>query len=91
MLDPKPTTEQIMKILVHFNYGSAVVLAKKINSSHTSINKVLAGANLPRVRKWIIWAMGLSFDPWATMPGDPIIQENQDKSMQKKLEGVAHE
>lgn len=64
LLTPKPTPEEIIKILVGFNFGSISGLSKITLRSHTSINRVLAGENFPSVRKEIVQALGLSFNPW---------------------------
>jgi hypothetical protein len=64
LLTPKPTPEEIIKILVGFNFKSVAGLSRKILTSHTAINRVLAGENLPEVRREILSALEMTIDPF---------------------------
>jgi len=63
-LTPKPTPEEAVRILVGLEYKTVTALSRKILTSHTSINRVLDGENLPNVRREILSALEMTIDPW---------------------------
>jgi len=64
LLTPPPTPEEVIKILIGFNFNSVAGLSRITLRSHTSINRVLAGENLPNVRREILNALEMTIDPW---------------------------
>ena len=63
-LTPTPTPEKIIKILIRLDFESVAGLSRKILTSHTAINRVLAGENLPEVRKEILAALEMTIVPF---------------------------
>jgi hypothetical protein len=63
-LDPPPTIGEAVRILIDRCFRSISGLSRKIKISHTAISSVLAGKNLPAVRREILRALNLTINPW---------------------------
>jgi hypothetical protein len=64
MIKPPLSIEDRLKILININLKSVAELSRKISVSHTAINRVLAGENLPAVRLNILKALAMTTNPW---------------------------
>lgn len=76
-LTPSPAVEDIIGLLIKINFKTVKNLSNHILKSQPSISRVLLGDNLPAVRREIIKALGLSFDPWAGIPSDSIVANTE--------------